>query len=96
MRSFLRSQYLPYMKLFVPYQIEYEDPMNATFYEEYEIDEDNFDSARRERPETWKREVSSNELCVSDVCKNPYTFISFCTSDGPWWGERPERRASYY
>lgn len=38
-------------------QIDYEDPMNAADYEEYETDEDSFDSARRERPETWKREV---------------------------------------
>lgn len=47
-------------------QIEYEDPMNATDYEEYEIDEDNFDSARREGPETWKREVyhQANWTCV--------------------------------
>lgn len=57
MGSFYYSIHLTYIKLFVPTQLEYEDPVNGTDYEEYEIDEDSFDSARRERPETWKREV---------------------------------------
>lgn len=57
MRSFYYSLPLSYTKLSVPEQIEYEDPVNDPDYEEYEIDEDSFDSARRERPETWKRDV---------------------------------------
>lgn len=52
------------MRLFVPKQIEYEDPMNVTDYEEYEIHEDTFDSARRERPDTWKREVYYQMNCA--------------------------------
>lgn len=52
------------MRLFVPEQIEYEDPMNVTDYEEYEIHEDTFDSARRERPDTWKREVYYQMNCA--------------------------------
>lgn len=55
--------------------------------------------ARKAR-DVEKRGMSSNELSVllvsSDVCKNPYTFTHFCSSDEPRGGERPERRASYY
>lgn len=60
-------------------QIEYEDPMNATYYEEYEIDEDNFDSARRERPETWKREVyhQVNWACVKWCLEKPINIHLF-------------------
>lgn len=52
------------MSLFVLEQIEYEDPMNVTDYEEYEIYEDTFDSARRARPDTWKREVYHQTNCA--------------------------------
>lgn len=43
----------------IPEQIlEYEDLKNHTEYEEYEIYEDDFEFAERERAETWDGEVN--------------------------------------
>lgn len=97
-RLFWYSLHLSRAEFFIPEQIlEYEDYKNGTEseYEEYEIYEDSFDFAERDRAETWNGEVSLKVNSVHEIhqvsghilnclCQvisnNPYLFICFSSS----------------
>lgn len=97
-RLFLYSLHLSWVEFFIPVQIlEYEDQNNdsESDYEEYEIYEDSFDFAERDKAQTWNGEVNRKselnthntssewsylKLPVSSDSNSPYLFIWFSSS----------------
>lgn len=97
-RLFWYSLHLSRIEFFIPEQIlEYEDHKNdsESDYEEYEMYEDSFDFAERDRAQTWNGEVNRKselntyntssewshlKLPVSSDSNSPYLFIWFSSS----------------
>lgn len=83
--------------------LDYEEFNNDTEleYEEYEIYEDDFDFAERERAETLNVEVNLNRGCVlSCLCQvilgYTHLFMRFSTSGYTQSRKGPKGRAGYY